>query len=67
MVAKGEIRYRAPVTGELRCTTDAAAAARDAFLAATREQGKGLLTLEIAVGDAPQAVLTATFCALLPK
>ena len=67
VVAKGEIRYRAPVNGELRCAADAEAGARDAFLQATREQGKGLLSLEITVGDAPQAVLNATFCALLPK
>ena len=66
VVARAEIRYRAPVTAELHCATDADAKARDAFLGATREQGKGLLTLEIKVGDAPQAVLTATFCALLP-
>ena len=67
VVARGEVRYRAPVTGVLNCATGADAPARDAFLRATREQGKGLLQLEINVGDAPQAVLNATFCALLPK
>jgi thioesterase domain-containing protein len=67
VVARGEIRYRAPVSGELLCATEADARARDAFLQATREQGKGLLQLEIRVGDAPQAVLFATYCALLPK
>jgi thioesterase domain-containing protein len=67
VVARGEIRYRAPVSGELHCAAEADAGARDAFLHATREQGKGLLQLEIRVGDAPQAVLSATYCALLPK
>lgn len=67
VVARGEIRYRAPVTGELRCTTEADARARDAFLQTTRDEGKGLLRLDINVGDAPQAILTATFCALLPR
>ena len=66
VVAKAEIRYRAPVTGELNCATTVDTGVRDAFLRATREQGKGLLRLEIAVGEAPQAVLAATFCALLP-
>jgi len=67
VVAKAEIRYRAPVTGELNCVAKVEAGARDAFLRATREQGRGLLQLEIAVGDTPQAVLGATFCALLPN
>ncbi|HKJ51776.1 MAG TPA: YiiD C-terminal domain-containing protein [Gammaproteobacteria bacterium] len=64
VVAKAEIRYRAPVTGELNCTAKVDAGARDLFLRATRGQSKGLLQLEIAVGDTPQAVLNATFCAL---
>jgi len=67
VVARAEIRYRAPVTGELHCATVVDAPARDAFLQATRDDGKGLLQLEIKVGDAPQAVLSATFCALLHK
>ena len=65
VVAKGEIRYRAPVTGELRCSTRVDTESRGEFLRATREQGKGMLRLEITVGDAPAAVLSATFCALL--
>lgn len=64
VVAKAGIRYRAPVTGELRCVTVADAGQRDAFLRATREKGKGMLALEIQVGENRQAVLQATFCAL---
>jgi len=67
VVARGEIRYRAPVNGELRCRSAAGEAERESFLQAARERGKGLLRLEITVGDAPQAVLDATFCALLHK
>jgi thioesterase domain-containing protein len=66
VVARGEIRYRAPVTGGLHCAADVDGATREAFLRTTREQGKGMLRLEIRVGDAPAAILSATFCALLP-
>ena len=64
VVAKAEIRYRAPVTGELRCTTAAPAEKREAFLRGARELGKGVLALDIEVGDDRQAVLNATFCAI---
>ena len=67
VVARGEIRYRAPVTGELRCVAIVDKAVREEFLRATREQGKGLLQLEITVGDPPAAILSATYCALLPE
>lgn len=63
VVAKAEIRYRAPVTGDLRCATAAVAERREAFLRGARE-GKGVLTLEIEVGGDRQAVLQATFCAI---
>ncbi len=64
VVAKAEIRYRAPVTGALICKTSADDDARAAFLEDTRSAGKGLITLEIAVGDSPSAILQATFCAI---
>jgi len=66
VVAKAEIRYRAPVAGELHCATSVDAGQREAFLQAARAQGKGLLALEIQVGDDRQAVLQATYCAI-PK
>jgi thioesterase domain-containing protein len=64
VVAKAQIRYRAPVTGELRCSATAAAERREAFLRGARESGKGVLALDIEVGDDRQAVLDATFCAI---
>lgn len=63
VVAKAAIRYRAPVTGELRCATAVDADKRAAFLRDTREKGKGMLVLDIEVGDR-QAVLQATYCAV---
>lgn len=65
VVARGDIRYRAPVTGDLHCATAAADEDREKFLRDTDERGKGILQLEINVGEAPQAILSATFCALL--
>ena len=64
VVAKAEIRYRAPVTGDLQCKTSTAAGERDAFLRDIRERGKGVLQLDIEVGDKPCALLQATFCAI---
>ena len=64
VVAKAEIRYRAPVTGELRCITAAGDEQREAFLHGARERGKGVLALDIEVGGDRQALLSATFCAI---
>lgn len=64
VVARAEIRYRAPVTGELRCQTGAKRSDRDSFLQDIRERGKGVLQLRIDVGERPDAVLDATYCAI---
>ncbi len=64
VVARAEIRYRAPVTGELRCQTGAESSDRDSFLQDIRERGKGVLQLRINVGERPDAVLDATYCAI---
>ncbi len=64
VVAKAEIRYRAPVSGDLRCSTRADAVERAAFLGGVRDDGKGVLLLNIDVGDRPEAVLQATYCAI---
>jgi thioesterase domain-containing protein len=64
VVAKAEIRYRAPVTGELRCTSGADEVQRASFLRDIEQRGKGVLPLEIKVGERPAAVLQATFCAI---
>lgn len=64
VVAKAEIRYRAPVTGDLRCSTGTDAGQRASFLQDIEARAKGVLELEISVGDQPAAVLQATFCAI---
>ena len=64
VVARAEIRYRAPVTGELRCQTGAERSDRDSFLQDIRERGKGVLQLRISVGERADAVLDATYCAI---
>jgi len=64
VVAKAEIRYRAPVTGDLRCVAGADAELRASFLQDIENRGKGVLPLEIRVGEQPAAVLQATFCAI---
>lgn len=64
VVAKAEIRYRAPVSGDLHCITSANAGLRESFLRDIRDRGKGVLQLEIEVGERPSALLKATFCAI---
>ena len=64
VVARAEIKYRAPVTGELRCSTGADSEARDSFLRNVRERGKGVLPLVVELGDRPDAVLEASYCAI---
>ncbi|MDH3218472.1 MAG: thioesterase domain-containing protein [Gammaproteobacteria bacterium] len=64
VVAQADIRYRAPVTGDLQCRASTDENQRAQFLRGVREQGKGLLALDIAVGDGPQAQLRATYCAV---
>jgi thioesterase domain-containing protein len=65
VVARAEVAYRAPVNGDLECRCSASAEQREAFLQGIRERGKGRLSLDIAVGELPQATLHATFVAML--
>lgn len=64
VVAGAEIRYRRPVRGVIACETGAGAGPRRAFVDATRAAGKGVLLLEVRVGEAPSALLEARYCAL---
>lgn len=64
VVGRGEIRYRAPVTGDIECACACSAQLRNEFERDLRERGKGKLQLEVTVGDAPQAVLQATYVAI---
>ena len=64
VVAKAEIRYRSPVTGDLQCKTCAGAAARESFIKGVRDRGKAVLLLDVEVGDRPDALLQAAYCAI---
>ncbi len=64
VVGKAEIRYRAPVTGDIECACASDAARRAAFEQGVREQGRGKIALEVSVGELPHAVLNATYVAI---
>lgn len=64
VVGRGEIRYRAPVQSGIECSCACSEEQRTAFTEGLRAQGKGKMVLEINVGDAPLAVLQATFYAI---
>jgi thioesterase domain-containing protein len=64
VVASAEIRYRAPVSGDLVCSCNCSEAQRKSFRQGIDEAGKGKLLLDIEVGGDRQAVLRATFIAI---
>ena len=64
VVARAEIRYRAPVNGELECSCACSMAQRESFQKGIAEVGKGKLQLDIEIGSDRQAVLQATFIAV---
>ena len=64
VVARAEISYRAPVNGDIECSCGVSVEQRELFLQTIHERGKAKLSLDIAVGDLPQASLLATFVAI---
>lgn len=64
VVARAEIRYRAPVSGDLECNCVCSEAQRESFCQGIDEVGKGKLLLDIEVGDDRQAILQATYIAV---
>jgi thioesterase domain-containing protein len=64
VVARAEIRYRAPVNGELECSCACSAAQRESFQQGVATVGKGKLVLDVEVGGDRQAVLQATYIAV---
>jgi len=64
VVARAQIRYRAPVSGDLACNCTCSAAQRESFRQGIDEVGKGKLVLDIEVGGNRQAVLQATYIAI---
>jgi len=64
VVAAAEIKYRAPISGDIQCRAEVSEADRDAFCNHFREHGKARLVLTIEVGSAPNAILQATYYAV---
>ena len=64
VVAKAEIRYRAPVTAALVCRSSCNAEQRQQFMLAVNESGKGRLDLDVEIGDR-QVLLHASYIALV--
>ena len=64
VVARAEIRYCAPVNGDLACSCKCSAAQRESFSSGIDEVGKGKLLLDIEVGGDRQAVLQVTYIAV---
>ena len=64
VVAGAEIRYRAPITGDLECGCACSMEQRDAFQRGVEKTGKGKLVLDIEVGGERQATLKATYIAV---
>jgi thioesterase domain-containing protein len=64
VVAGAEIKYRAPISGDIQCRAEVSKADRDAFRSYFREHGKARLVLTIEVGSAPHAILQGTYYAV---
>jgi thioesterase domain-containing protein len=64
VVASAEIKYRAPVSGDIQCRAEVSEADRDAFCSNFREHGKARLVLTIHVGSVPNAILQGTYYAV---
>lgn len=67
VVARAEIRYRAPVSGDFECSCACSTAQRESFRQGIDETGKGKLLLDIEVGGDRQAVLQATYMAITER
>ena len=64
VVAGAEIKYRAPVTGEIVCRSDVSEAPIAEFYNSFKQRGKGRLALTVEVGGAPEAVLEGVYFAV---
>lgn len=60
VIARAEIKYRKPVTGDINCHCEVPNHLYEAFRSDLATNGKARLALDIVVGDA-QAVLNATY------
>jgi len=64
VVASAEIKYRAPVKGQIVCRSEVSETHSAEFYDNFRDRGKGRLCLTVEVGDAPEAVLEGVYYAV---
>ena len=64
VVARAEVRYRAPVNGNIECSCACSEIQRESLCQGIDEVGKGKLLLDIEVGGDRQAILQATYIAI---
>jgi thioesterase domain-containing protein len=64
VVASAEIKYRAPISGDIQCRAEVSETDRDAFCSNFREHGKARLVLTVEVGSTPHAILQGTYYAV---
>lgn len=60
VVAQASIRYRAPIHGDILCRCEISDEAAAAFINGLAAKRRSLITLEVAVGEGPAAVIEAT-------
>lgn len=63
VVAEAGIRYRAPVRGDITCRCTVPQGQAEAFTAQLESEGRARLAIEVSVGRAGAAHLTATMAA----
>jgi len=64
VVAGAEIKYRTPVTQDIKCSTSVSDRATRAFVEEYKANGKGRLQLSIHIGTSKNAILLADFVAI---
>lgn len=60
VIGKAEIFYKKPILESVQCRSSVSVEEREAFLHAFSNEGKSRLELEVAIGQASEAVLQAT-------
>ena len=64
VVGKAEIKYRSPVTGNIRCRTFVSEAECEAFESTFTSANKGRLVLDVEIGEFVDAILHGSYAAV---